>query len=168
MDVRRAKRIARDIDNKADVLALEDDCEADDEVGSIDNDFESECVGPEKPNRTGLDRTALAELGASLKASRACDSTGQLSYVAKKRLSIDKFIDNAAAADSKATMDFMSMMVAMDERAAKREELRLERDGAWRREQVARETKSEADRQEREDRREQLHLMIFSKLCDKK
>ncbi|RHY37189.1 hypothetical protein DYB38_008835 [Aphanomyces astaci] len=168
MDVWRAKRIARDIDIKADVLALEDDCEEDDEVGSIDNDFESEYVGPEKPNRTGLDRTALAELGASLNASRACDSTGQLSYVAKKRLSIDKFIDNAAAADSKATMDFMSMMVAMDERAAKREELRLERDDAWRREQVARETKSEADRQEREDRREQLQLMIFSKLLDKK
>ncbi|KAF0704366.1 hypothetical protein AaE_014974 [Aphanomyces astaci] len=69
MDVRRAKRIARDIDNKTDVLAREDDCEVDDEVGSIGNDFESEYVGPEKPNGTGLDRTALTELGASLKAS---------------------------------------------------------------------------------------------------
>ncbi|ETV78927.1 hypothetical protein H257_07717 [Aphanomyces astaci] len=37
MDVRRAKRIARDIDNKTDVLAREDDCEVDDEVGSIGN-----------------------------------------------------------------------------------------------------------------------------------
>ncbi|ETV68654.1 hypothetical protein H257_15460 [Aphanomyces astaci] len=43
-----------------------------------------------------------------------------LSYTAKKRRSIDKFIDGAADADAKASSDMMTLFLLMDEWAAKR------------------------------------------------
>ncbi|ETV67581.1 hypothetical protein H257_16307 [Aphanomyces astaci] len=56
MDVRRAKWIVRDIDNKADVLALEDDCEEDDEQNVKNCDWSVMMLGVEnrlhvKPNQ---------------------------------------------------------------------------------------------------------------------
>ncbi|CAK4704638.1 unnamed protein product, partial [Aphanomyces euteiches] len=110
----------------ASVFWLEDD----NDLGE-DNESESDgnavtqetIVEQEKPNRTGLDRNALAELSNELKRKRATESTGALSYVARKRQSLDKYIEGAAEADEKATSDWMTMMMMLDTRTAEREVL---------------------------------------------
>ncbi|KAF0744208.1 hypothetical protein AaE_008490, partial [Aphanomyces astaci] len=78
---------------------------------------------------------------------------GLLSYTAKRRRSIDKFIDGAADADAKASSDMMTLFLLMDERAAKREESRIER-----------QEKYDREREVREARREEMHLLLMSKM----
>ncbi|RHX96779.1 hypothetical protein DYB25_013654 [Aphanomyces astaci] len=106
VDVVRAKYISRRIDANCAVLTMEDDEDDMDDDGYGDgnsdgNDYASEQAG---------------HIGAP--------SGGMTSYVAKKRQSIDKFIDGAMVSDAKASSDMMSMMLLMDERAAQREEKR--------------------------------------------
>ncbi|RHY49468.1 hypothetical protein DYB38_012443 [Aphanomyces astaci] len=80
-------------------------------------------------------------------------TAGLLSYTAKKRRSIDKYIDGAAEADTKASSDMMTMILLMDERSAKREESRIER-----------QEKYDREREERDARHEELHLLLMGKM----
>ncbi|RHZ05630.1 hypothetical protein DYB31_012678 [Aphanomyces astaci] len=179
-DVRRAKRNSRDIDNNVGVCSMEDE-DADEEVDdAMDEPFDvAECdvslheddqlstsahirdrlifVIDDKPNRTGLPRNELIELGKDLKRQRATESSGMLSNVARKRQSLDKFIAGAAEADAKASSDFMSMMMIMEARSTEREEQRHIREMEWR-----------AEERVRQDRRDELHMMLMAKLFDSK
>ncbi|KAH9125660.1 hypothetical protein LEN26_007202 [Aphanomyces euteiches] len=153
----------------ASVFWLEDD----NDLGE-DNESESDgnavtqetIVEQEKPNRTGLDRNALAELSNELKRKRATESTGALSYVARKRQSLDKYIEGAAEADEKATSDWMTMMMMLDTRTAEREVLREQREREWRTQENMRQEKALEVQRAREDRREEMHMLLLSKLID--
>ncbi|ETV82175.1 hypothetical protein H257_04887 [Aphanomyces astaci] len=111
----------------------------------------------DKPNRTGLPRNVLIELGKDLKRQRATESSGMLSNIARKRQSLDKFIAGAAEANAKASSDFMSMMMIMEARSTEREEQRHMREMEWR-----------AEERVRHDRRDELHMMLMAKLFDSK
>ncbi|CAK4544757.1 unnamed protein product [Aphanomyces euteiches] len=151
-DVRRAKQISREIDNSVGVLAMEDD----NDLGE-DNESESDgnavtqetIVEQEKPNRTGLDRNALAELSNELKRKRATESTG-------------------GTTDEKATSDWMTMMMMLDTRTAEREVLREQREREWRTQENMRQEKALEVQRAREDRREEMHMLLLSKLIEKK
>ncbi|ETV82176.1 hypothetical protein H257_04888 [Aphanomyces astaci] len=106
---------------------------------------------------TGLPRNELIELGKDLKRQRATESSGMLSNIARKRQSLDKFIAGAAEADAKASSDFMSMMMIMEARSTEREEQRHMREMEWR-----------AEERVRQDRRDELHMMLMAKLFDSK
>ncbi|RLO09155.1 hypothetical protein DYB28_003539 [Aphanomyces astaci] len=133
------------------VLTMEDDEDDMDDDGHGDgNDYASEQVEMnevplpasrhERPSRSGMGESELAMLGSRLKrAASAPPSGGITSYVAKKRQSIDTFIDGAMVSDAKASSDMMSMMMLMDERAAQREEKRLDKELEWRQQQQERE-----------------------------
>ncbi|RHZ20940.1 hypothetical protein DYB26_014987 [Aphanomyces astaci] len=165
-DVRRAKRISRDIDNNVGVCSMEDE-DADEDVNdAVDEPFDvAECDVSlneddqlnDKPNRMGLPRNELIELGKDLKRQRATESSGMLSTVARKRQSLDKFIAGAAEADAKASSDFKSMMMIMEARSTEREEQRHIREMEWR-----------AEERVRQDRRDELHMMLMAKLFDSK
>ncbi|CAK4178524.1 unnamed protein product [Aphanomyces euteiches] len=154
-DVRRAKQISREIDNSVGVLAMEDD----NDLGE-DNESESDgnavtqetIVEQEKPNRTGLDRNALAEL------TEASD----------REYRGDKYIEGAAEADEKATSDWMTMMMMLDTRTAEREVLREQREREWRTQENMRQEKALEVQRAREDRREEMHMLLLSKLIEKK
>ncbi|RHY97989.1 hypothetical protein DYB37_013743 [Aphanomyces astaci] len=127
-EVQTAKRIQRDIDLSVSVLSLDDDFEED-----------TLLTPPTQPSappgheddvgRTGLPCSELQLLSDKLKLGRDPSdvSGGFLSYTAKKRRSIDKFIDGASDADAKASSDMMTLFLLMDELVAKREESRIER-----------------------------------------
>ncbi|RHY82874.1 hypothetical protein DYB35_011494 [Aphanomyces astaci] len=99
--------------------------------------------------------TELQFLSVTLKRQfdQGDPTVGLLSYTAKKRRSIDKYIDGAAEADTKASSDMMTMIFLMDERSAKREESRIER-----------QEKYDREREERDARREELHLLLMGKI----
>ncbi|RHY15888.1 hypothetical protein DYB32_010705 [Aphanomyces invadans] len=122
----------------------------------------------ERPSRTGMSTSELAVLGRKLKRSAPGSSGGMMSYVAKKRQSIDKFIDGAMESDAKGSTDMLSMILLMDERAAQREEKRFEKELEWRQQQQQREERVERDRAEREARREEMQLVLFSKIFGNK
>ncbi|RHZ14019.1 hypothetical protein DYB26_014330, partial [Aphanomyces astaci] len=87
----------------------------------------------------------------------ATESSGMLSNVARKRQSLDKFIAGAVEADAKASSDFMSMMMIMEARSTERGEQRHIREMEWR-----------AEERVRQDRRDELHMMLMAKLFDSK
>ncbi|KAF0684970.1 Aste57867_23093 [Aphanomyces stellatus] len=126
-DVQRAKRIQRDIDMSVSVLSL---------------------------SRWKALVTKAAS-GDLLKRGRdtSNQSAGLLSYTAKKRLSIDKYIEGAADAETKATSDMMTILLLTDERAARREESRLER-----------QEKIDREREAREAKRDEMHMLLMSKM----
>ncbi|ETV64090.1 hypothetical protein H257_18970, partial [Aphanomyces astaci] len=137
-EVQRAKRIQRDIDLSASVLSLDDDFE-EDTLLSPPTQLLTPPMQPSVPTcheddedvgRTGLPCSELQLLSDKLKRGRDPSDVagGLLSYTAKRRRSIDKFIDGAADADAKASSDMMTLFLLMDERAAKREESRIERE----------------------------------------
>ncbi|RHY75213.1 hypothetical protein DYB30_013152, partial [Aphanomyces astaci] len=109
----------------------------------------------EDVGRTGLQQTELQSLSVTLKRQfdQGDPTAGLLSYTAKKRRSIDKYIDGAAEADTKASSDMMTMILLMDERSAKREESRIER-----------QEKYDREREERDARHEELHLLLMGKM----
>ncbi|KAG9404845.1 hypothetical protein AC1031_005056 [Aphanomyces cochlioides] len=147
----------------------ENDLGDDIEYGSDDNAVTQETIiEQEKPNRTGLARNALAELSNELKRKRVTESIGALSYVARKRQSIDKYIEGAAEADEKATSDLMAVMMMLDARTAEREELREQREREWRTQENMRQERALEVQRAREDRREEMHMLLLSKLIDKK
>ncbi|RHY21193.1 hypothetical protein DYB36_012665, partial [Aphanomyces astaci] len=76
--------------------------------------------------RTGLQPSELQTLSDKLKHKQS-DTGGLLSYTAKKRRSIDKYIEGASESDAKASSDMMTFLMVMSERDAKREEMRYER-----------------------------------------
>ncbi|RHY92344.1 hypothetical protein DYB37_011625 [Aphanomyces astaci] len=145
VEVKRAKRIQREIDQSVSVMSLDGD--TDPPVPAQEDD---EGVG-----RTGLQQTELQSLSVTLKRQydQGDPTAGLLSYTAKKRRSIDKYIDGAAEADTKASSDMMTMILLMDERLAKREECRIER-----------QEKYDREREERDARREELHLLLMEKM----
>ncbi|CAK4707036.1 unnamed protein product [Aphanomyces euteiches] len=130
--------------------------EDDNDLGE-DNESESDgnavtqetIVEQEKPNRTGLDRNALAELSNELKRKRATESTG-------------------GTTDEKATSDWMTMMMMLDTRTAEREVLREQREREWRTQENMRQEKALEVQRAREDRREEMHMLLLSKLIEKK
>ncbi|KAF0695664.1 Aste57867_13534 [Aphanomyces stellatus] len=113
-DVQRAKRIQRDIDMSVSVLSL-------DEIDEDDYTNDDASTTPTQPmegigdvagvGRTGLPQSELQALSDSLKRGRdtSNQSAGLLSYTAKKRRSIDKYIEGAADAETKATSDMMTI-----------------------------------------------------------
>ncbi|RHZ09366.1 hypothetical protein DYB26_009083 [Aphanomyces astaci] len=109
----------------------------------------------EDVGRTGLPCSELQLLSDKLKRGRDPSdvSGGLLSYTAKKRRSVDNFIDGAADADAKASSDMMTLFLLMDDRAAKREESRIER-----------QEKYDREREVQEARREEMHLFLTSKM----
>ncbi|RQM30694.1 hypothetical protein B5M09_013197 [Aphanomyces astaci] len=111
----------------------------------------------EDVGRTGLPCSELQLLSDKLKRGRDPSDVagGLLSYTAKKRRSIDKFIDGAADADAKASSDMMTLFLLMDERAAKREVSRIER-----------QEKYDREREVREARREEMHRLLMSKMLE--
>ncbi|ETV67902.1 hypothetical protein H257_16023 [Aphanomyces astaci] len=68
-------------------------------------------VRDERPSFTGLDAIALTLRNLSQQRKRTTPEGGMQFYVAKKRRSIDKFIDGAAEAVKKAATDLMSVML---------------------------------------------------------
>ncbi|KAF0685316.1 Aste57867_22761 [Aphanomyces stellatus] len=100
----------------------------------------------------------LEALSAKVKRARQDDtSCGLLSYTAKKRRSIDKYIEGASEADSKASSDMVTLILYLDECAAKREESRMER-----------QEKADREREAREAHREEMHLLLMCKLIGQK
>ncbi|KAH9088503.1 hypothetical protein LEN26_019449 [Aphanomyces euteiches] len=189
-DVIRAKRICREIDNHVSVLPLCDDPDILDDESSgenmsysgddldyheVRNEMADDSYGQEKPNRTGVSRNELIELSKELRKNKSTTaSAGSLSYTAKKRQSLDKFIDGMSRASNESS-DFMSMLVMMDERAAEREERRrqqeeerearrLEREYQWQSEQMDRQVKADEDHAEKERRRDGMLMALMSKL----
>ncbi|KAG9408340.1 hypothetical protein AC1031_021581 [Aphanomyces cochlioides] len=90
-DVRRAKRLFTDIENRMSTLYMtqfesekEDDSEASDKENEeeININQEINVVSQEKPNRSGLNRSELSELSQML-GKRKQPSTSGSSYVAK-------------------------------------------------------------------------------------
>ncbi|KAG9404222.1 hypothetical protein AC1031_005761 [Aphanomyces cochlioides] len=165
-----AKRINREIDSRASVLTFEDDKESHHSEDEFDDEETVDTVAPsiEKPNRTGMGRSELSELGSALKRKQPTVDAGGMSYVAKKRLSLDKFKDKVTSNDDKISSDMMSMMLMMDQRAAEREERRAERDMQWKQEQLQFQMAMEERRIERESRREETQRMIMAKLFKEK
>ncbi|KAG9400744.1 hypothetical protein AC1031_010183 [Aphanomyces cochlioides] len=162
-EVVRAKRINREIDSRASVLTFEDDQESHHSEDEFDDEETVDTVAPsiEKPNRTGMGRSELSELGSALKRKQPTVDAGGMSYVAKKRLSLDKFIDKVTSNDDMMSSDMMSMMLMMDQRAAEREVPRAERDMQWKQEQLQFQMAMEERRIERESRREETQLMMI-------
>ncbi|KAF0683349.1 Aste57867_24605 [Aphanomyces stellatus] len=95
-EVQRAKRIQREIDTSVN--------EELDETDAFD-----EATPPTQP--APLDEAVGESLSDSLKRGRDAKDTsaGLLTYTAKKRRSIDKYIEGAAEAESKATSDMMTL-----------------------------------------------------------
>ncbi|KAH9100194.1 hypothetical protein LEN26_016084 [Aphanomyces euteiches] len=109
----------------------------------------------------------LSELGLALKRKQQGDAGG-MSYVAKKRLSLDKFIDKVTSNDDKMSSDMMTVRLMMDQRAAEREERRAERDMQWKQEQMQFQMAMEERRIERECRREETQMLLMAKLFKEK
>ncbi|KAF0701663.1 Aste57867_7921 [Aphanomyces stellatus] len=114
----RAKRIQREVD-ETDAF---DEATPPTQPAPLDEAL-GEVVG-----RTGMQASELQSLSDSLKHGRDAKNTsaGLLSYTAKKRRSIDKYIKGAAEAELKATSDIMTLFLLIDERATKHERSRLE------------------------------------------
>ncbi|KAG9407468.1 hypothetical protein AC1031_002187 [Aphanomyces cochlioides] len=169
-EVVRAKRINREIDSRASVLTFEDDQESHHSEDEFDDEETVDTVAPsiEKPNRTGMGRNELSKLGSALKRKQPTVYAGRMSYVANKRLSLDKFIDKVTSNDDKLSSDMMSMMLMMDQPAAEREERRAERDMQWKQEQLQFQMAMEERRIERESHREETQMMIMAKLFKEK
>ncbi|KAF0685709.1 Aste57867_22456 [Aphanomyces stellatus] len=101
---------------------------------------------------------ACRHLSSKIKRARQDDtSCGLLSYTAKKRRSIEKYIEGASEADSKASSDMGTLILYLDESAAKREESRMER-----------QEKADREREAREARREEMHHLLIGKLFGQK
>ncbi|KAG9408592.1 hypothetical protein AC1031_020448 [Aphanomyces cochlioides] len=168
-DVARAKRINREIDNKASVLSFEDDQESRQSEDEYDEEEPLDIVAPpqEKPNRTGMGSSELSELRLALKRKQQGDAGG-MSYVTKKRLSLDKFIDKVTSNNDKMSSDMMTVMLMMDQRAAEREERRAERDMQWKQEQMQFQMAMEERRIERECCREETQMLLMAKLFKEK
>ncbi|KAG9404541.1 hypothetical protein AC1031_004746 [Aphanomyces cochlioides] len=169
-EVVRAKRLNREIDSRASVLSFEDDRESHQSEDDYNGDDSIDTVAPppEKPNRTGLDQNELVGLGIALKRKEPLRDAGAMSYVAKKRMSIDKFIDKVTSNDDKMSSDMISLMLMMDQRAAEREERRAERDMQLKQEQLQFQMAMEERRIERECRREETQMMLMAKLFKEK
>ncbi|RHZ01013.1 hypothetical protein DYB37_010711 [Aphanomyces astaci] len=171
-EVYRAKKVSAKIDNASAVLNMEDDEDEDDQDNQELETFPPpEDVPPmrpqdqERPSRTGLDMNALASLSRQLKRPNTeVNGAGLQSYVAKKRRSLDKFIDGAADADNRASADMMSVILMIDRNTAEREERRMENERQWRFEQQQRQDKAEEDRARREER---MMMMFMKFLGDK-
>ncbi|KAG9415620.1 hypothetical protein AC1031_000003 [Aphanomyces cochlioides] len=168
-DVARAKRINREIDNRASVLSFEDDQESRQSEDEYDEEEPLDIVAlpQEKPNRTGMGSSELSELGLALKRKQQGDAGG-MSYVAKKRLSLDKFIDKVTSNDDKMSSDMLTVMLMMDQRAAECEERRAERDMQWKQEQMQFQMAMEERRIERECRRDETQMLLMAKLFKEK
>ncbi|KAG9397745.1 hypothetical protein AC1031_017908 [Aphanomyces cochlioides] len=190
-EVARAKRICRQLDNHAAVLPLSDDPDVDVGNHSIDDnsiaeeDDEERTSLPthqreEQLNRTGVARNELIELSKELRNSNGSllsdttSSSSTMSYTAKKRRALDKFIDGAMQTKNESS-EFMSLIMLMDERAAAREERRIEQEEAreerrlmrefqWQRELLERQLKADEERSERERRRDEMQMALFGKL----
>lgn len=217
-EVVRAKRIQREIDNKASVVTLDDqddnECEADghdsgagfvDEEANFSDDIppsetgsdarlpdlvphslpaQSPPVVPrpragtprsqhssEKENRVGLSQANLAAMGRVLSGTQggtpANNSAGTMSYVAKRRQKLDRFIDrfdDAEKSSANISSDMMAIMLMMDERAAARQADREERERQFQLEQARREEDREERRAERDARHMQMQMMMMAKL----
>jgi hypothetical protein len=113
----------------------------------------------EKPNRTGLARNELVDLGKELKRKRATEGAGTLSYVGRKRQSIDKFIEGAADSDAKATSDLMTVFMMMDARAASQHREHQQQEREWRAQEALRQEK-------RDERRDEMSMMFMAKMFE--
>ncbi|RHY98582.1 hypothetical protein DYB35_011946 [Aphanomyces astaci] len=116
----------------------------------------------EKPNRSGLSQDSLRQLGKRLsKVSEGTSSVSSLSAVAKRRQSLDAFIDQAGKQQS-ASNDMMSMFCLMEDRKEKRQDEREERERQQERQQgIAREEREYQQqllRDEREERERQQDI----------
>ncbi|KAF0758858.1 hypothetical protein AaE_003816 [Aphanomyces astaci] len=157
-DVLRAKRLQREIESSVAVLSMDATISMDDEPDNSDdcsNDtFQSATMPSQLPTqlddrrvevgRTGLQPSELQTLSDKLKHKQS-DTGGLLSYTAKKRRSIDKYIEGASESDAKASSDMMTFLMVMSERDALREE-RVE--------------KADRDREAREARRDELQFLL--------
>ncbi|KAG9404988.1 hypothetical protein AC1031_004091 [Aphanomyces cochlioides] len=190
-EVARAKRICHQLDNHAAVLPLSDDPDVDVGNHSIDDNSIAEEDDDERTslpshqreeqlNRTGVARNELIELSKELRNSNGsllsdttCSSS-TMSYTAKKRRALDKFIDGAMQTKNESS-EFMSLIMLMDDRAAAREERRIEQEEAreerrlmrefqWQRELLERQLKADEERAERERRRDEMQMALFGKL----
>ncbi|KAF0701684.1 Aste57867_7905 [Aphanomyces stellatus] len=129
-EVLRAKRVQKEIDQSVSVLSLGD--EEDGITPKMMTSPQHPHLSPraddsEELGRTGMPPSELEALSAKVKRARQDDtSCGLLSYTAKKHRSIDKYIEGASEADSKASPDMVTLILYLDERAAKREESRME------------------------------------------
>ncbi|RHZ01936.1 hypothetical protein DYB37_012974 [Aphanomyces astaci] len=104
---------------------------------------------------TGLQPSELQALSDKLKRKQS-DTGGLPSYTAKKRRSIDKYIEGASESDAKASSDMMLFLMVMNERDAKREEMRHERQEKTDRLREERVEQADRDREAREARRDEL------------
>ncbi|RLO10554.1 hypothetical protein DYB28_009212 [Aphanomyces astaci] len=109
--------------------------------------------------RTGLQPSELQALSDKLKHKQS-DTGGLLSYTAKKRRSIDKYIEEASESDAKASSDMMTFLMVMSERDANREEMRYERQQKTDRLREERVEKADRDREAREARRDELQFLL--------
>ncbi|KAG9415596.1 hypothetical protein AC1031_009039 [Aphanomyces cochlioides] len=190
-EVARAKRICRQLDNHAAILPLSDDPDVDVGNHSIDDNSITEEGDEERTslpthqreeqlNRTGVARNELIELSKELRNSNGSllsdttSSSSTMLYTAKKRRALDKFIDGAIQTKNESS-EFMSLIMLMDERAAAREERRIEQEEAreerrlmrefqWQRELLERQLKADEERAERERRRDEMQMALFGKL----
>ncbi|ETV73897.1 hypothetical protein H257_11553 [Aphanomyces astaci] len=109
--------------------------------------------------RTGLQPSQLQALSDKLKRKQS-DTGGLPSFTAKKRRSIDKYIEGASESDAKASSDMMSFLMVMRERDAKREEMRHERQEKTDRLREERVEKADRDREAREARCDELQFLL--------
>ncbi|RQM24141.1 hypothetical protein B5M09_013535 [Aphanomyces astaci] len=76
--------------------------------------------------------------------------------MAKKRRSIDKYIERASESDANASFDMMKFLMVMSERDAKREDMRYERQEKTDRLREEQVEKADRDREAREALRDEL------------
>jgi hypothetical protein len=215
-EVVRAKRLQREIDNKASVVTLDDEqaggeqdppdidtnnyesdapgCSSDDGLASERNTEEGPAVteplpqqpaspeprrvntpgrraSSEKPNRVGLSQAALASMGRALAGTQggtpSNNSAGMMSYVAKRRQKLDRFIDRCDESENTSagsTNQLMALMMMMDERAAARQADRDDRERQFQLELARREDEREERRAEREARNTQMQMLMMARI----
>lgn len=122
----------------------------------------------EKPNRVGLSQKNLCRMGKALAGTQGGTpgnpTSSTMSYVAKRRQKLDRFIDQAEQISAKPSNDVMTLLMAMDERAAERQAERDERERQWKLEERRHEEEREERRAERESRNMQLHMTLMARL----
>jgi hypothetical protein len=125
----------------------------------------------EKANRVGVSQSDLAAMGRVLAGTQGGTSSngsaGTMSYFAKRRQKLDRFIDRFDEPSNSTTgvsNDMMAVMMMMDERAAARQADREERERQFQIEQARREDDREERRSKREANNMQMQMALMAKL----
>lgn len=121
-------------------------------------------------NRVGISQASLAAMGQVLAGTQggtpADRRASTMSYVAKRRQKLDRFIDrcddSARAAGS--SNDLVAMMLMMNDRVAARQADRDERERQFQLEQARREYEREERRAAREARQREMQMMMFARI----